>query len=452
MSHRRQDAGFSRRALLATLGGGVALAPFVPLLEGRGQSVTYPRRLVIIYTPHGTVYDKWKPMGTETSFTLGPILQPLSPHQSKLVVLDGLKITHSRVTAPAHTEGMCLVWTGSNLTDGTAFHEQQYFLDWVDGPSVDQYVAQGLASPTKYRSIELGVRAGGNSPVSRMIFSGPKQPVQPEIDPWRAYDRLFGGFTPPAGAPPMIDPVSARRARVLDVVKGQLGRLQPKIGASDRAKIDAHLTAVRDLGKLLTTLPVVAMPAMCTKPTLPAPVPIWEAPGSPQLLTAQLDLMASVLACDLTRVMSLEYRYGDNDDDVYTWLGLTNGHHTTSHLGDSDADAQASLTKIYTWYAERIAYFLSKLASIPEGNGTVLDNTLVVWGSEIGKGNTHSFEKIPFVLAGGAAGNLRTGRYLQYQNVEHNRLLVSICQLMGLPNVQTFGSTDAGTGPLPGLV
>jgi hypothetical protein len=127
-------------------------------------------------------------------------------------------------------------------------------------------------------------------------------------------------------------------------------------------------------------------------------------------------------------------------------------HHLLSHEGDMNGGAQADLSTIYSWYADRFAYFLDLLDGLPEGDGTVLDNSIVVWGSELGKGNTHSFENVPFVVAGGAGGRLAGGRYLEYDTVDHNRLLVSICHLMGYEDVESFGATDVGSGPLAGLV
>ena len=446
----------TRRRWLQLAGASGALAPFLPSLEAFGQGARPPRRLVIIWTPHGTIYKNWQPIGTETAFELSPILKPLEAHRSNLVILDGLKINHSTVRAPSHTEGMGLVWTGSNLSSGNAFQVQQYNIDWVEGPSVDQVVAQRVGSATRFPSIELGVRSGANSPVARMIYAGPKRPLQPEIDPARAYNRLFGNFTPPAtmpGAPPMIDLAKSRQAGALGIVGAQLGRLQNKLGGADRTRIDAHLTALRTLERQLGAGAPTALPIQCVKPAAGAAINANAVADSPRLLTAQLDLIANTLACDLTRVMSLEYRFGDNDDDAYSWLGLGTGHHTMSHFGDSDAAAQANLTKIYTWYADRVAYLLTRLAAVKEADGsTLLDNTLVVWGSEVGKGNNHSFEKVPFVLAGGRNLGLKTGRYVQVPGVQHNRLLTSICQMMGMPEIQTFGTTDTGTGPLPGLV
>jgi hypothetical protein len=150
----------------------------------------------------------------------------------------------------------------------------------------------------------------------------------------------------------------------------------------------------------------------------------------------------------------MQYRVGENDGGyLYDWLGISDlEHHLMTHEADTNMNAKAELTKIYTWYAEMFGKFLGKLDAIPEGTGTMLDNSLVVWGSELGKGNSHSFDKIPFVVAGGAAGKLETGRYLQYDGVEHNRLLVSMAQLMGVSDMEKFGGTDTKAGTLSGLL
>lgn len=165
-----------------------------------------------------------------------------------------------------------------------------------------------------------------------------------------------------------------------------------------------------------------------------------------------MDLIAASLACDLTRVASLQYTVGDNDYGTYSWLGITReGHHPLTHAGDSDVQAKEDLTKIYTWYAERFAYLLDKLDAVKEGSGTLLDNTLVIWGSELGKGNSHSFDNTPFVVAGGAGGRVRTGRFLQFNKVPHNRLLVGALNAFDV-QTDTFGKTDTGKGPLTGLL
>jgi hypothetical protein len=432
-----------RRQILRGLGLG-ALSPFVPLLNAQGLEAVVPRRIVLFYTPHGTIYDNWKPTGTTTSFTLGPILKPLAPFQAKINVLDGLQITHSAVRAPSHTEGIGLAWTGSNLSSGSAFNFQGYPFDWVDGPSVDQVIAQSVGSATTFPHLELGVNSGSNAPNNRMIYSAARQPVQPETSPARAFTRLFANFSGGGTMPdPAADRLRAEKKSVLDLVSGQLARIRPMVSTADQLKIDAHANAIREIEtRLVSTGGTIS----CMKPAAP-PNPS-DVPG---LLTTQLDVLAAALACNLTQVASLQLKVGDNDNNPYPWLGVNDGHHPLSHSGDGDLVAKDKLTKIYTWYADRFAYFLGKLDAIPEGNGTVLDNTLVVWSSEIGKGNNHSFSKLPVVLAGGAAGKVTTGRYLVYDNVPHNRLLVAMCHAMGLDQVQKFGSTDQGMGSLNGF-
>jgi hypothetical protein len=432
-----------RRQVLQALGLGAFASAFVPVLDAEGQEALFPKRLVLFYTPHGTIYENWKPSGTTTSFTLGRILTPLAPFQRKINVLDGLQITHSAVRAPSHTEGIGLAWTGSNLSSGSAFNFQGYPFDWVDGPSVDQVIAKNLGSGPPFPSLELGVNSGSNAPNNRMIYAGARQPVQPETSPQKAFNRLFanvaGGQTPN----PATDRLRAEKKSVLDLVTAQLARVRPSVSTADQLKIDAHTNAIREIE---TRLGASAPAVSCTKPVAPT-----NANDVPGLVTGQLDILAAALACNQTRVASLQLKVGDNDNNPYPWLGVNDAHHPLSHSGDNDMVAKEKLTKIYTWYADRFAYFLGKLDAIPEGNGTLLDNTLVVWSSEVGKGNNHSFSKLPVVLAGGLGGKVATGRYLQYSNVAHNRLLVAICHAMGLDQVQKFGSTDQGTGSLEGF-
>ena len=143
-------------------------------------------------------------------------------------------------------------------------------------------------------------------------------------------------------------------------------------------------------------------------------------------------------------------RSPENDHTIYDWVGVDEEiHHLITH--STTPDSIASMTSIYTWYAEQFAGLLDRLAAIPEGEGTVLDNTLVVWGSEIGRGWDHTFTDVPFVLGGGAAGAWPTGRVLDVPGIEHNRLLVSVCRAMGV-EVDQFGGTDPGRGGLAGLI
>jgi hypothetical protein len=172
----------------------------------------------------------------------------------------------------------------------------------------------------------------------------------------------------------------------------------------------------------------------------------------PQVVDLQLELLAQAFACDLTRVASLQLNVNENNHTRFSWLFSDDRHHhEMSHTGSSDTDSQGKLAEVYRWYAEQVATLADRLAAIPEGDGTVLDNTLIVWGTEIGIGNNHRTDWMPFVLVGGAGGALETGRYLTYEGDAHNRLLVSVAQMMGLEDVETYGSTDGGRGPLARL-
>jgi hypothetical protein len=438
----------SRRALLSGLGVSAALSPFIPLLNAQGQEAQ-PLRLILWFTPHGTVYDNWKPSGGQTDFTLSPILAPLERHRAKINVLDGLKIQADGVGAP-HTKGPPLLWTGSPLNDDMTFERPDgsggFYYGWNSAPSLDQVILSKLDVTTPYRSLEFGVRSGGNHPGTRMIYTGPETPLAPETNPWKAFDRLIGDI---GKTTEELAQLRAERRSVLDVLDGELSALSGKIAATDKKKIDAHLDAVREIELRLQNSNIA-----CEGPVLGTETDANESSNTPVVMDAMISLMAASLSCGLSQFASMQYRVGENDGGyLYDWLGLnTLEHHLLTHEPDSNMAARGDLTKIYTWYTEMFAKFLDKLDAIPEGAGTMLDNSLVVWGSELGKGNSHSFDKVPFVTAGGASGKLQTGRYLQYQGVEHNRLLVSMAQLMGLPELEKFGSTDTKTGNLTGFV
>lgn len=438
----------SRRTFLRGLGLGSALAPFLPLLNASGAEER-PLRLVLWFTPHGTLHDRWAPTGTATDFTLGPILKPLERHRSRLTILDGLKIQADGVGAP-HTRGPALLYTASPLLEDMTFTRPDdtgnTYYGWNSAPSVDQYILSQQKPTTPYSSLEFGVRSGGNEPGSRIIYSGAAAPLAPEADPWAALERLLGDLGQTSAERAAL---RARKRSALDLVSSELSELDAKVPAADRAKVEAHLAALRAVESSLDQ-----DVSDCVSPDLGTSVDAGAADNTPIVFERMMDVMAASLACDLTRVMSMQYRVGENDGGyTYDWLGITDQeHHLLTHSSDTDDHANDELTKIYAWYADRFAYFLDQLAAIPEGDGTLLDNCLVVWGSELGKGNSHSFEQVPFVLAGGAAGQLTGGRYLTFDGVPHNRLLVSICNMMGLSDVKTFGSTDQGQGPLSGLL
>ncbi len=181
----------------------------------------------------------------------------------------------------------------------------------------------------------------------------------------------------------------------------------------------------------------------------------------PAIGKLQIDLMLMAFACDLTRVGSIMYSHAGGTPPS-PWLGIPEGHHELSHAGRSDTGARQKLANVKRWYSEQFAYLLDAMKKIPEGTGTMLDNTVVFWGSELAEGDTHSHDDMPFVLAGSCGGYFQTGRHVTYardtmvsgklRGVSHNDLLVSLCHAMGRTDVMTYGNPAyCRGGPLPRL-
>ena len=453
MSHfLRDDRVMSRRTLLR--GAGVALA--LPLLEAmhprraRAAAGVTAKRFVSIFTANGTLYPKWVPTGTETNFTLSPILAPLEPHHADLIVVAGL--TQQGGGGDGHQNGIGGMLTGQILNPGPfQGGANTGAAGWANGPSVDQKIASVIGGSTKLRSLELGVQVGVADDWGRMVYQAANQPLTPEDNPAQAFARLFGvsGTSPEA-----FTRARARRKSVLDAVNQQFQSVSTRVGARDRARLDEHATALRDIE---TRLDAQASPSpACISPSAPAAVPghLSDNDNFPAIGRLQMDILALALTCDLTRVASLQWSRSVSLTR-FTWLtpAINDPHHDLSHRGDDDAPAQDKLLRINTWYASQLAYLLGKLAAAQESDGSrFLDSTLVLWSNELGKGNIHSRALAPYVLAGKAGGALTTGRFLTYAgDLPHNNLLVSVLQAMGI-SVAKFGKEDWCTGALTGFI
>jgi hypothetical protein len=438
-------SAYTRRAFLEQLGlagGAAALFPWLRASERARAAAAPLPKLLLFFTPHGTVWDQFRPQGGETDFTLSPILEPLAAHRDRVVIVDGIAMESGTEYYIPHTYTMPLLWTGSPIdTSGGGFCRDDHggrCFGWNTGISVDQFVAAQLGDPLPYPSIELGYACGGMHPAARMIYGAVGTPKSPIDDPVRAFETFFGAVNPDVEAAARD---ALRRRSVLDAVRSDLGSHRAQLSPADRARLDAHATALRELERSL-----VPSAVLCERPALPADVTAETA------IDRQSEMIAAVLGCGLTRVASFQLRIADNDNSLYPWVGLdTGGHHTRSH--DSAAATQQTLAQVYRWYAQRFAYLLDRLAATPDaGGGSLLDNTFVIWGSELGRAWDHDIANVPFIFAGGAAGKLSGGRYLTVASPRHNRVLVSACHAMGLTDVETYGSLDDDVGPLPGLL
>jgi hypothetical protein len=453
-----------RRTFLRGLGGVALSLPFLDAMSGcssRGRgaaaaaagstgtqtraATTIPKRIVIMFSADGTIHPSWVPTGTESSFTLSPILMPLQPHQADIMVLDGITV-EAALHGPGddHQKGMGCMLTGTELLDGPFVGGNGGSAGFAGGISIDQQIANAVGQTTKFKSLEFGVKVEGSTVWDRMSYTGSNQPNPPESNPFAMFTRAFGDL----GADPLgLAKLAAQRKSVLDAVASDYQSLSARVGADDKQKLDAHLAAIRDIEMRLMSGGQLG--AACVKPMPGAMFDYMATANYEQAGHLQMDLLVMALACDLTRVASLQWS-SSVSDIPFSWLGITEGHHSLSHEADDNAAAQAQLVQINNWYAKQFAYLLAKMKTIPEGSGTMLDNTVVLWCNELAKGNVHSHQPLPLVLAGKCGGAIRPGRFLTYTNTPHNNLLVSLMNAMDVPG-NTFGNPAYCTGPLGNL-
>lgn len=451
----------SRRQFLRGAAGTAVALPLLSSLGSRARAVppSFPKRLVVFYSPHGTVKKDWIVTGSENDFTLSGILAPLEPHKKDLLVLKNIDLLSAEYgPADTHQEAMSALLTGyGTIADpsgsGGRRMDTSEPVGWGGGISVDQFLAGSLGAMTKLPSLELGVVSTFNEVGGRIIYSAPGTPVPPVNDPAMIYDRIFADL---ALDPATLAAIRRERKSVLDVVQKQFARVQNAVSKEDRDKLQAHADAIRGI-ELRLDAPGGVLGGACTKPARPD-IDFNKIELYPDIGKLQMDLLVLALACDVTRIASIMWSHAGFTSPPSPWLGIEEGHHTLSHTGDSDVDAQTKLSKVKTWYAQQFAYLIAALKAVPEGAGSMLDNTVVWWGSELSVGNTHSHHDMPFVLAGSCGGYFKTGRFIDYGRDAsdlghtHNDLLVSLCHAMGRTDVGAFGNVKYCTGaPLPKL-
>lgn len=451
----------SRRQFLHTLGalgtyGAMSQLPlpfFSGLPSAMAQSASgtgngLPRRLILFYTPNGTKKELWRPDHEPGVLrSLGPILNPMTPYINQLTLFEGVdnKAAQEGPGGP-HQRGMAALFSGEVINEGDFVGGDGRKAGWGGGITVDQFIAEHIGSETPFRSLELGVRVIENMPRGRISYAGSNQPLPPENDPAQVYQRLFANMDEPEG---IVQRRLRRRQSALDAVLGDFNRLERKLDAQDRAKLQLHAENVRELERRLAL--TSGQGGRCQpEPALVVPDIMSEA-SFDVVARQQIDLMVTALACDQTRVASLQCSTAVNACR-FSFLepaGSSEGH-SLSHAGDSNVNMQPDWERNLTWYSELFAYLLERLSSIPEGDGTLLDHTAVLWGNEISRGNTHDLNNIPFILAGGAAGQLKTGQYLSYSGIPHNRLLLSLIQAFGI-EAERFGAAHLNGGVLSDL-
>src|SRR5689334_2597645 len=426
-----------RRQFIRQLGISTASLPFLIGLPSLGlASPARPRqRLIIMFSPNGTIPGSFWPDETGADFKLKEIMTPLEPFKERMLVLHGL-CNKVRGDGDNHMCGMSCLLTGIELFPGNIQGGSDTPAGWARGISIDQELKNFFQSReetrTRFGSLEFGVGVTDRAdPWTRMSYGGPNQPIAPISNPYQMYQKLYGQ---------MKDKENLRS--VLADVEDDLKKVRKLISAEDRRLLDEHETLVRQMEKEIVE--AGRQKLRVTPPALEEGV-TDQNDNVPRLSRMQVDLLVNSFVNDMARVATLQYTKSVGQARM-KWLEINDNHHSLSHEPDKDEAAQGKLVKINQWFAGELAYLLQRLASTPEpgDSGTLLDHTLVVWANELGKGNSHTLDNIPFVLAGGGFG-FKMGRSLKLDKVPHNRLHLALAHAVG-HKIDAFGKPSLCEG------
>lgn len=432
----------NRRLFLRAAGAAVALPFLQSALPRRswGQEVETPTRLVFWYVPNGIQTPWWQPDALGEGYDLKEITAPLATVQSRVSLISGLANVQAEELVPGdHARG-----TGSFLTCVPIRRTSGN--DIENGISADQVAANAKGDETAFPSLQIGIAPGGNTGdctagyscayTRNIAWAGPTQPLPNVTDPRVLFDRMFGVDQ---GLDPATKALRARmRASVLDRVQDQAKVLDARLGADDRAKLDQYLTAVREVEVRVSSFGGGACSASEPPPSEVA---------FPEHVAVMNELLAVALQCDLTRVAT--FMLGEAaSNQTFDFVGVPGAHHQISHHQD-DPKNLADLVTIATWEVARFADLVARLDSVAEGEGTLLDASLVLFSSEIEDGDQHLHRNLPVLLAGGGNGAHAPGRHVRYEgNRPFADLLLTMLQAFGV-EAERFGAD--GTTPLEGL-
>jgi hypothetical protein len=482
---------------LLRTGTGLAIGlPFLDAMRPSGASAAVPpppKRFFVWYTPVGTVLSAWKPTGTGTNWTPGRILAPLNVPvlRERMTILGNLHAAAAeKLAGNGHAKGMTHVLTARPYVEvrGTQFGNE----GWGGGISIDQFLAQKMATQGRLSSVETGVvsfYSGGPSRYMSYSAAGQANIVPFESDPRKLFTRLFSdpsGTTDP-GMEEMAR-LAAQRKSVLDLVLKDLGRLNARLSPSDQARVDRHLTLVREVEQRIQIDPGGGgRPTACTTPQAPSYTndQVKANDQLPAIGKTVMDLLAAALACDSTRVASLVWSAGESEYNFSQilpqapWRDLscppnvdtcTDGKnlpaeflHVMSHFPPSTANgvpgnmntvqtaALECLTSVEVWFSQQLAYFAQALAGLEEADGTsVLDNTALLSIKDISEGVTHGYRNVPGILLGGR-GMFKPGYFDLQNRSTFGDLYVTIAQALGFNDVTTFGDPAYFNGPITAI-
>ena len=434
----------NRRTFLRGVGTTLAL-PFldsmVPAFADTKASAANPAvRLAFVYVPNGIIPGAWNPTGDGKSFEFNRSMKPMEDFRENLNVLTGLAQLNGRALGDGpgdHARAGATWLTGVHpkKTEGVGIHS---------GISIDQIAAKHLGKETQLGSLEIGLDtpslAGGCDSgyscayTNTISWRGGTTPMPMEPNPRALFERLFGDGDSTDAATRLASLKEQRS--VLDYISGEIDRLETSLGSRDRTKLTEYLESIRDIERRIQK---------AEQQNASMNVPVLERPrGVPPEFEdhakLMIDMQVIAFQADLTRVITFMIaREGSNRS--YRHIGVSDGHHSVTHH-QNDPEKIEKVTKIDTYHSGLFAYYLGKLKSTKDGDGTLLDHSLVVYGSSICDGNAHTHHDLPLVLAGSANGRVKGGRHLAYtKETPMNNLLVSMLGLAGVPGVDQFGDS-----------
>ncbi len=440
----------SRRTLLR----GVSAAVALPLLEAMGPrglasaSVTPPVRMAFFYVPNGVHMPDWTPRSEGRGFDLPSILKPLESVKDDILVLSGLTLDQARAHGDGggdHARAMASFLTGRHplKTDGANLRA---------GISVDQAAAQKVGHLTRFPSLELGCEGGKNAGEcdhgyscayqSNLSWSKESAPVAKQINPRLVFDRLFGNMNGGSGAENEARAARQRKS-ILDFVREDARRLGNELGSSDRRKLDEYLQGVREIERRVSLAAVPDGPGGLGYPR-PLGIPL----DYQEHVRLMGDLLTLAFQTDQTRIATLVFA-NDGSNRSYRNLGVADGHHDLSHHGGDQAK-QEKIRKINQFHVDQLAYILRRLKRIPEGEGTLLDHSMILYGSGISDGNSHSHEELPILVAGRGDGSIKPGRHVRLpRETPLTNLYLSMLDRVGV-SLPSFGDSTGRVAQMEG--
>ncbi len=438
-----------RRTFLRGMGATLALPlldAMVPALSAAARTAANPvRRLGFIYFPHGSVSwadgsaNRWTPPGEGGALELSPILQRLAPVKDRTLVLTNMEHRNAQ----------------GNGTDGNAEHTRSN-ASWLSAArpkmtegadvrlatTVDQIAARQLCRDNRLPSLELTLENSflvGNCDngyncvyVNTLSWSSPTTPLPMENNPRVVFERLFGD----GGTVDERRAAMRRDQSILDSVSDDMARLVGSLGASDRARVDQYVDSVREVERRIQRAEAQTGESTFTLPDRPVGIP----ESYDEHARLLFDLLLLTYQADITRVFSLQLGR-EQSARTFPWIGVNEGHHAVSHHQD-DPEKMASIAKINTYHIELLAYFVEKLAATPDGEGSLLDHSMVLHGSGMSNGNLHDHKNLPLALIGGGAGQLKGGRHIKFAELTPMaNLLLGLLDKAGVP-ADTFGDSN----------